>query len=236
MERACFLIEETQQRIPCLLNPESLVLRRRAGLAVRRNAAARLAGAGRKHDPVVATGGGRTELELDLLFDVDIAGASPTTHDVRTLTRPLWQLTSSGARTATTLEPRMLRFLWGKTWNLPAVVETMAERLERFAPDGNPGRSWLRMRLLEVEADAPRHARRRSAPLLARPARGLEPDSVRLLTIPGGGEEGAHAEHIGSLAETVLGDAGEWRQLAEWNDLDDPLALPAGSQLRVPAD
>ena len=32
MERAAFLIEDTNQRIGCLLNPESLVMRRVAGL------------------------------------------------------------------------------------------------------------------------------------------------------------------------------------------------------------
>ncbi len=38
MERVAFLIEETGERIGCLLNPDSLVIRRSAGVQPRRSA------------------------------------------------------------------------------------------------------------------------------------------------------------------------------------------------------
>ena len=38
MERVAFLIEETNERLRCLLNPETLVLRRTAGVRPRQSA------------------------------------------------------------------------------------------------------------------------------------------------------------------------------------------------------
>jgi hypothetical protein len=67
------------------------------------------------------------------------------TADVRDLTGPIWDLAG---------RPEVVRFVWGKSWNVPAVVGAVAERLEQFGPDGVPGRSWLRVRLAEV-AHAP---------------------------------------------------------------------------------
>jgi hypothetical protein len=130
MERVAFLVERTGARISCLLNPEGVVVRRNAGLRRRGDAGGVVSGLGRTDDPLVATGGGVTELDLDLLFDVDIAregldlpsglgatgaagdpaaqpdgqaGAAaemPAEMDVRDLTRPIWNLTENGAETA----------------------------------------------------------------------------------------------------------------------------------------
>jgi hypothetical protein len=77
MERVTFLVERTGERIPCLLNPEKLEVRRSAGIVRRRNASGGVIGNPRTDDPLVATGGGVTEYELKLLFDVDLlAGPS----------------------------------------------------------------------------------------------------------------------------------------------------------------
>lgn len=72
MERVTFLVERTGDRIPCLLNPESLEVRRSAGIVRRRGAGGAILGNPRTDDPLVATGGGVTEYELKLLFDVDV--------------------------------------------------------------------------------------------------------------------------------------------------------------------
>ena len=70
MERIAFLVDATGERIDCLVNPETLVVRRLAGVRP-----AALPGAvvgGGVDDTLLFTGGGRTELVLDLLFDVDL--------------------------------------------------------------------------------------------------------------------------------------------------------------------
>jgi hypothetical protein len=75
MERVTFLVERTGDRIPCLLNPESLEVRRSAGIVRRRGVGGAIIGNPRTDDPLVATGGGVTEYELKLLFDVDVLAA-----------------------------------------------------------------------------------------------------------------------------------------------------------------
>jgi len=75
MERVTFLVERTGDRIPCLLNPEALEVRRSAGIVRRRSAGGAIIGNPRTDDPLVATGGGVTEYELKLLFDVDVLAA-----------------------------------------------------------------------------------------------------------------------------------------------------------------
>ncbi|MGC5173153.1 hypothetical protein ACLQ2Q_21135 [Microbacterium sp. DT81.1] len=72
MERVAFIVEETGERITCMLNPEHIVQRRIAGLAPRRSGAGIVAGPARSDSPLLHTGGGRTEIELQLLFDVGL--------------------------------------------------------------------------------------------------------------------------------------------------------------------
>ncbi|MBB6228073.1 hypothetical protein FHS79_002258 [Polymorphobacter multimanifer] len=73
MERVTFLIERTGERISCLLNPEALEARRTAGIARRRSAGGALLAAPAGDDPLLPTGGGVTEYDLRLLFDIDVA-------------------------------------------------------------------------------------------------------------------------------------------------------------------
>ncbi len=151
MERVAFLIEETNERLGCLLNPESLVIRRTAGVQPRRSATGQFTGAGLTDDPLLYTGGGQTMLELDLLFDVSLAGSSINTDDVRDLTDPLWNLAENVVWRDGYGRPPLVRFIWGKSWNIPGVIVAVAGRLEHFTPAGVPRRSWLRMRLLRVD-------------------------------------------------------------------------------------
>src|SRR5215211_7017314 len=153
MERVTFVVESTGERLGCLLNPESLQVTRNAGVRRRRTATGLLAGAGISDDPLLYAGGGQTDLVLDLLFDIGIAGSTIQTGDVRDLTRPLWDLAESTAASAGATPP-VVRFLWGKAWNVPGVVTAVAERLEDFDTGGVPARSWLRMRLARVPEDA----------------------------------------------------------------------------------
>src|SRR5947207_9958492 len=168
MERVNFVVESTGQRLGCLLNPESLQVTRNAGVHRRRTATGLLAGPWISDDPLLYAGGGLTQLVLDLLFDIGIAGSTIQTSDVRDLTRPLWDLAESTA-TSTGATPPVVRFLWGKSWNIPGVVTAVAERLEQFTPDGAPTRSWLRMRFVRVNESAATEAAtpQGTTPLLA---------------------------------------------------------------------
>jgi hypothetical protein len=179
MERVAFLVEETNERIGCLLNPETLVMRRTAGVHPRRSATGQLTGEGLTDDPLLYTGGGRTELDLDLLFDVALAGSSIAAGDVRDLTRPLWNLAENAGRHERYGQPPLVRFIWGKSWNIPGVIVAVAERLEHFTSEGVPRRSWLRMRMVRAN-EPPSEPRPTQEPL------SLEELSAEELDVPEG--------------------------------------------------
>ena len=85
MERAAFLIEESGRRIDCLLNPETIVFKREAGLK-RRSVIGQLIGdAPWSDDMLLSGGGGLVQLQLDLLFDTSLQ-SSPPVDDVQLLT------------------------------------------------------------------------------------------------------------------------------------------------------
>ncbi len=151
MERVAFIVERTGERIDCLLNPDTVVVRRSAGLRTRRTAGGLVTGTRLADDPLLATGGGRTEIELELLFDATIAGeeALPS-GNVQDLTRRLWDLSENAFGDDEYGVPRLVRFVWGKTWNVPALVAAVAERFEQFTTTGVPERSWLHLRLARV--------------------------------------------------------------------------------------
>ncbi|HUI78735.1 MAG TPA: hypothetical protein VLY24_12490 [Bryobacteraceae bacterium] len=249
MERVAFLLEQTGERLGCLLNPESIVMRRTAGVRARSSAGGPIAGKGLKDDPLVYTGGGVTELLLDLLFDVTLAGSSTPADDVRTWTRPLFELAEGDAADDGFTRPPVVRFVWGKQWNIPGVVTAVAERLEQFTADGAPQRSWLRMRLVRVsEPDGNRDSL--AAPPQALPeVLDLAPEDVDVHEVIGGGptgatesepeggqdiESGASAERLDEIAWRRYGDCRMWRVIASFNDVENPLDVAAGHLLRIP--
>jgi hypothetical protein len=234
MERVSFVVESTGDQLGCMLNPESLQLRRAAGIRPRRAVTGLLTGTTMSDDPLLYTGGGQTELVLDLLFDIGIAGSTIQTTDVRDLTRPLWNLAESSSSSAGAAPP-VVRFLWGKTWNIPGVVTAVAEHLERFANDGAPARSWLRMRFLRVndaDADDAQTAPQASA-LSAAAAAGPDAELTHQV-IGGGGDDPGSGERIEDIAFLYYGDPSAWRAIAEANDIVDPSEVPPGTMLRIP--
>jgi hypothetical protein len=242
MERVSFLVEDTGERIACLLNPASLVMRRRAGVHARQSTAGPLTGAALKDDPLLYTGGGATDIEVDLLFDVTLAGSSVTTVDVRNLTRRLFELAEGVATPSGGGKAPLVRFVWGKHWNIPGIVVALAERLEHFASDGAPQRSWLRMRMRRVTGTAPKPAAGSAfelpAPLTSGPAMAT---AVRSHQLVGSGPPATDTpatrtsgERLDEIAHRYLGDARQWRVLALFNDIDDPLQMQPGRLLRIP--
>jgi hypothetical protein len=237
MERVAFIVEETGDRIDCMLNPDTVVVRRLAGLRRRRTAGGIVTGTNLADDPLMATGGGRTELELELLFDVTITPTNPPIENVQDLTRPLWALAENAARDAEFGAPPLVRFVWGKTWNVPTLVASVAERFERFTTTGVPERSWLHLRLHRV--GEPATPRAEAAPAASTPA---SPDAMTLPDIPEdqltfhevtGGED-EPGERLDEIATRYYGEPGLWRVIAVYNGIADPLQIPPPHVLRIP--
>lgn len=249
MERVAFLLEKTGERIPCLLNPESVVMRRLAGVRTRRSSTGPLTGAGLKDDPLIYTGGGTTEINLDLLFDVSIAGSSIATADVRDLTSPLWQLAEGSAQENGLTQPPLVRFVWGKAWNILGVVVAVAERLEAFGADGVPGRSWLRMRFLRVsEPTLPGPDAPTLGPAIPEVPKNMEipPGQVVVHEVTGGAagksqgeaqgeEDDGPPARLDTIAHEYCGYPW-WKPVAQLNNIDDPSNVDPGTLLRIPQD
>ncbi len=315
MERVTFLIERTGGRIACLLNPESLEARRSAGIARRQHAGGGVLGNPRSDDPLISTGGGTTEYDLQLLFDVEVANegrparpaetpfqnlpmniplpaaadaaqpagdprpdtalagdipqadaagpqppeAAPAAEtippvpapvlpslpdpslvvDVRELTQPLWALAETGDPVDGALMPQRIRFIWGKSWNVPGVVLAVAERLERFDANGVPKRSWLSMRMRRVDetlegssATPPRQPTTPQFQIDASSPDGLYagPD---MITLPVDDDGFAMVRHD-QIGSDYYGDPAMGRAVFEANEIDDLLRAGEGDRLRLP--
>lgn len=250
MERVAFLIEHTGERIGCLLNPESIVRRRAAGLRPRRSVGGLLTGRGLSDDQLIYTGGGTTELNFDLLFDVSVSGSTITTEDVRDLTAPLWALAENVHVEDGYGRPPLARFIWGKSWNIPGIIAEVAERLEWFTPEGIPRRSWLRMRMLRVaeSQSQPQAARYSNQVITPSPAGNAPTGSSPAAAVKGvaaaGGErayevigessDGGSSEPLYNIAARHGRSPSWWKVIADHNDIDDPLRIAPGTQLQVP--
>lgn len=237
MEYVTFLIESTNVRLTCLLNPEdqsdSLTFERSSGAT--REESGSLTGNDMNEDRVVSRGRGDTRLTLKLLFDVSLAGSSIRTGDVRDLTSPFWELTEYQGQGAQALELRRVRFFWGKGWAIPAVVESVAERYERFASNGVPQRSWLTLSLMRVHDQVPP-----AEPPVLHPATQMPPpEKLAAASDPSWGVheklgDGVQGEHLWQLASRYYGDPRLWRLIALANDIADPLKIQAGKVLKIP--
>jgi hypothetical protein len=241
MERVAFLIEKTGERIGCMLNPETLITRRAAGIVRRKGTAGPLQGVRQTDDLLLYVGGGTTEMILDLLFDTTLAGDSEEPGDVRALTRPLWNLAENSSDDQGQGQAPIVRFVWGKIWNVPGLVTGVAERLEFFDETGVPRRSWLRMRFCRVNLTGQSTS---SVPVV--------PDLENLLQTesPGSGsaraaveltggpqletEGGATPSRLDEIAYRNYGHSGLWRLVAWFNNVSDPLHVTAGTLLRIP--
>lgn len=252
MERVAFLAEPGGNRIACMLNPESLVMRRWTGVRPLRTVGALAAGTTIGDDPLQQSGGGTTEVLVDLLFDVSLAEGPTPVNDVRDLTRPLWQLSEN----ATPAQPgtRVVRFVWGKTWNIRVVIAAIAERLEYFDGDGAPGRSWLRMRMLRI--DEPTTQELTASAIAPQAMPGAETQMLHIPPLPemlsdsealfagAGDADGAGDDappvRFDNIAWESYGDCNVFKDIANYNGIEDPfrlqrfvLELPSLAELRA---
>jgi hypothetical protein len=238
MERVAFLIDATGERIDCLLNPETFEVSRLAGVRPRGSASGQLVGAGLADDPLLFTGGGRTQVTLDLLFDVDLVEEPVRPADVRALTRRLWMLAENSAEDAGAVRPPLVRLVLGKSWNVPGVIVAVAERFDAFDPSGAPRRSWLRLKLVRVaESAAAARAAFDDELAAAQRAPAAVPESAPA-AVQALGDGQSDPDYSGVrfdlLATDALGSPFHWRLLAEHNQIANPLQVPPGTVLSVP--
>ena len=238
-EHVAFLIEKTGTHVDCMLNPESVTIGRQAGVKPKRSIGGFINSSGMSDDPFLYAGGGRTEIRLQLLFDLlasSHTGKSGVKQDddVRTLTGPLMELVENTEEIegGGYKRPPYVRFMWGK-WNIPGLIVEMAERFENFTPNGEPRRSWVSMRFLRcMDGYTGRSLDETQGPGVRLPPGFLEsrPDlyGKAKKSIPSGamnsyevkGERGLDliAHNVGLVPQ-------DWREIALLNNISNPLSL-----------
>lgn len=219
MERIAFILEHNDERLSCLLNPEQLVLKRRAGVKARQSLGGALTKDGLADDPLLFTGGGTTVIDFELLFDVALPGSTVQSEDVRDLTAPFWELAENAKNSEDRKQLAQVRFVWGKSWNIPGVVISVAEKFDRFTESGIPTRSWITMRFVRVmESASTRDALRYRHRFAAAPQKreDLPEEELEVHQVTG-------EERLDVIAEKYYGDPAMWKPLAEFNHIDDPL-------------
>lgn len=112
-----------------------------------------------------------------------------------------------------------VRFEWGtaRTTSFYGVVTSLSATYTLFDVDGRPLRATCALSIEEASVDA----QGQNPTSGARTARSTH-------TVVAG-------DSLPLLAWREYGDAAAWREIAEANDIDDPLALTPGTELVVPA-
>jgi Contractile injection system tube protein len=171
-----------------------------------------------------------------LLFDVSLIEPAQQIEDVRSLTRPLFELSQGRAGTPGQAELPLVRFVWGKAWNVLGVVSAVSEQLEYFTPEGVPQRSWMRIRILRVgEPEEP--AGSLQEPVMPRE---ISPEEVSgtdsdFYSVRGEGlGENSSTERLDQVAWARYGNSSWWKLIAAFNNIDDPLNVAPGTTLRLP--
>lgn len=232
MERVEFLIEETHQRVPCLLNPETLIIERSTGI---QRVGGQLVSYKLTDDPVHYSGRGSTSFQLQLLFDVNLPDLFISTRDVRDLTQPLWQLTEYVRADAMFDELPRIRFIWGRVWNIRVVISLISQQFENMSRSGIPERALLTMSLLRVSDEV-------NQPKTASPIhptlKDLTPAAEERLNEAASPSWGIHImladERLEQIAAKYYQQPQLWRLLARVNQIDDPQHIPPGTVLRIP--
>lgn len=157
--------------------------------------------------------GQNARLTLDLFFDTTDSGMDNSAQDVRSLTKPFFELVRIQPKTHA---PPRIEFVWGSL-RFKAIVESINQKFSLFAPNGNPLRATLSVtmreyktlqeQIKELNLQSSDHSKRRT---------------VR------------RGETLSQIAYEEYKDTRMWKFIAEANDLKNPRDLTPGTDLLLP--
>jgi nucleoid-associated protein YgaU len=164
------------------------------------------------------TGGQSKTLKMKLFFDV----AEQDDADVRTSVDKLWNLvmideTRKNPKTQKARPPLCL-FQWGPNWEFTAAITALSVNYTLFKEDGTPVRATADATFQEAEDS--------SAKKGTNPTSYSEPGHRRRVVRP--------RDTLAIIAFEEYGDSGQWRLIAQANQMDDPMALSPGQVLAIP--
>lgn len=162
-------------------------------------------------------GASNADVTLNLLFD----SSSEVNKDVRDYTKPLWEATfvESSTKNATTQlgEPPRVMFMWGRQWSFTGVIVSMSQKFLLFKADGTPIRVQVTLVLRQTKDDKTFGKQN--------PTSGAIPSRVHIVN---------DGDRLDLLANEYYGNPTKWRQIAEYNGVDNPRSLVPGQHLIIP--
>ncbi|MER7167918.1 peptidase M23 [Micromonospora sp. NPDC000207] len=163
------------------------------------------------------TGSGPRTLSLDVFLDTTENHSRSVQERVEALLTCCVPTKASIAAKAPS--PPWVKFAWGQfqTVSFYSYVSQINATYRLFDPDGTPLRATCSMTLNEISGSTPGQNPTSGSRTARRVHRLVAGDSLELL---------AYREY---------GDPTVWRVIAEANDIDDPVRLPVGRQLLLPA-
>lgn len=166
---------------------------------------------GREASPIQYVRGNLRTLRMELFFDT-YERRPPASQDVRLETR---RVTALLQKEATTKAPPVLLVTWGSL-QFKCVLESVNQRFIMFLPDGSPVRARLTVAFKEFE----------QVDIEIQQGFFIGPPTVRNIV---------EGDTLSKLAHEYLGNPGDWREIAELNNIDNPLKLTAGVALIIPS-
>ncbi|MFN8529056.1 MAG: hypothetical protein U0670_10625 [Anaerolineae bacterium] len=165
---------------------------------------------------VVFQQGGAQQLSLTLYFDGVATGT-----DVRTYTAPLWKMmmldsTQENSKTGKSAPPAVA-FSWGRLY-FKSIINSLSEHFTVFGADGTPLRCSVNI-TLEQFLDATEPAAQTTS------STGTSPAPSQTVV------QGDRMDHV---AANGTGDANNYRSVAEANNVDNPMKLTPGQQMKMP--
>jgi hypothetical protein len=160
--------------------------------------------------------GSAQTLSLTLHFD-----SLAQNQDVRAHTAPLWKMMLIDEQSVNTQtgkgEPPPVAFAWGPLY-FKAVITSMSEKFTLFSAAGVPLRCTIQISLQQyVDETQP-------APQMPQAGAGADVSTSITLT---------QADRLDQVAANSSGSSSNYRQVAEANNIDNPLRVPSGTQVRV---
>ncbi|GAB91904.1 CIS tube protein [Gordonia rhizosphera] len=113
--------------------------------------------------------------------------------------------------------PPLIVFKWGGLTSFPGFITKVTAKFTLFAADGGPLRAVCTVEIEEMPGGkGGQNPTSRAA-------------SARRTHMLVAGES------LASLAHREYGDPARWRAIADFNDIDDPMRVPSGTVIRMPA-
>lgn len=162
--------------------------------------------------------GGPVTFSINALFDSTESGKAITDT-----TSKLFDLASvakdvKGTKANRNMQrPPWVQFHWGKMSSVKAVITSLKVKFTYFKSDGTPTRAEVAISFRQYQDE--------KLPKQNPTSGTLNPGQVRRL------ETG---QYLDTLSQDLYGDSGRWREIAEANNIDDPLALETGRYLVIP--